>query len=150
MKRLFSLLFVTPLLLLLTLSFAQFSPDNAECIAPASPGGGWDFTCRVPAAQVMPELGIVNNVQVTNMEGGGGGVAMSNVVTQRADDNNLIVAASVATATRLAQDAYAGFTADDIRWLGALGAGLWYLGSRYRLRHHELRGSGNPDARRPE
>ena len=123
MKRLFGLLFVTLLLSFFSaLSFAQFTPDSPECIAPASPGGGWDFTCRVPAAQVMPELGIVNNLQVTNMEGGGGGVAMSNVVSQRADDNNLIVAASVATATRLAQDAYAGFTADDIRWLGALGA----------------------------
>lgn len=118
MKQFF-LLFLAALL---SVSLAQFSPDGAECIAPASPGGGWDFTCRVPAAQVMPELGIVDSIQVTNLEGGGGGVAMSNVVTQRADDNNLIVAASVATATRLAQNAYAGFTADDIRWLGALGA----------------------------
>ena len=23
-----------------------FEPDKAECIAPANPGGGWDFTCR--------------------------------------------------------------------------------------------------------
>ena len=123
MKRLVSLLVVT----LLGVTFAQFTPSNPECIAPASAGGGWDFTCRVPAAQVMVELGLIPSLQVTNMEGGGGGVAMSNVVTQRADDNDLIVAASVATATRLAQNAYAGFTADDIRWLGALGADFGIL-----------------------
>ena len=123
MKRLLALLsFVA-----LSLSLAQFTPEGAECIAPADPGGGWDFTCRIPAAQVMPELGIVSNIQVTNMSGGGGGVALSNVVTQRADDDNLIVAASVATATRLAQNAYAGFGADDIRWLGALGADFGVL-----------------------
>jgi putative tricarboxylic transport membrane protein len=110
------------------MAWAQFTPNNVECIAPASPGGGWDFTCRVPAAQVMPAIGAVSgSIQVTNMSGGGGGVAMSNVVTQRADDDNLIVAASVATATRLAQNAYAGFTADDIRWLGAVGADFGVL-----------------------
>ena len=78
---------------LASLAFAQ----NAECIAPASPGGGWDFTCRVPAAQVMVDLGLVDSLQVTNLSGGGGGVAMANVVSQRSDDDNLIVAASVAT-----------------------------------------------------
>ena len=23
-----------------------FTTQNTECIAPANPGGGWDFTCR--------------------------------------------------------------------------------------------------------
>lgn len=125
MKRLFMTIAVG---LLSSTAWAQFTPSNVECIAPASPGGGWDFTCRVPAAQVMPAIGVVpGSIQVTNMSGGGGGVAMSNVVTQRADDDNLIVAASVATATRLAQNAYAGFTADDIRWLGAIGADFGVL-----------------------
>jgi putative tricarboxylic transport membrane protein len=109
--------------LLLSLASAQFTPGNVECIAPASAGGGWDFTCRVPAAQVMPELGLVpGSIQVTNLSGGGGGVAYANVVTQREGDEDLIVAASVATATRLAQNVFAGFTADNVRWFGALGA----------------------------
>ncbi len=102
---------------------AQFQPSSVECIAPANPGGGWDFTCRVPARQVMEALDLVpGSMQVTNLSGGGGGVAYANVVTQRNDDENLIVAASTATATRLAQDQYAGFTADQVRWLGAVGA----------------------------
>jgi putative tricarboxylic transport membrane protein len=124
MKRLSALLFA----IFAGAALAQFSPSNVECIAPASAGGGWDFTCRVPAAQVMTAIGVVDgSIQVTNMSGGGGGVAMANVVTQRSDDDNLIVAASVATATRLAQNAYAGFTADNIRWLGAVGADFGVL-----------------------
>lgn len=117
---------VLTLVLFTTIAFAQ--PSSTECIAPASPGGGWDFTCRVPAAQVMQELGLISGaMKVTNMSGGGGGVAMANVIAQRADDDNLIVAASSATATRLAQNQYAGFTADDVRWLGALGSDFGVL-----------------------
>ncbi|MEM6385999.1 MAG: tripartite tricarboxylate transporter substrate-binding protein [Pseudomonadota bacterium] len=94
----------------------------AECIAPANPGGGWDFTCR-QIGKILYDIGQVENpVQVTNMAGGGGGLAFSHVVNERADDADLIVAASQATATRLAQNAYAGMTADQVRFVGAIGA----------------------------
>jgi putative tricarboxylic transport membrane protein len=43
-------------------------------------------------------------------------------VTDRGDDPDLIVAASSATTTRLAQNAYAGMTADQVRFVGAIGA----------------------------
>ncbi len=94
----------------------------AECIAPANPGGGWDFTCR-QIGKILYDIGQVEApVQVTNMAGGGGGVAFSAVVNERNDDPDLIVAASQATATRLAQNAYAGHTADQVRFVGAIGA----------------------------
>ena len=94
----------------------------AECIAPANPGGGWDFTCR-QIGKILYDIGQVDKpVQVTNMAGGGGGLAFSNVVNERGDDADLIVAASQATATRLAQNAYAGMTADQVRFVGAIGA----------------------------
>ena len=94
----------------------------AECIAPANPGGGWDFTCRT-IGKIMYDIGAVDKpIQVTNMAGGGGGLAFSHVVNERNDDAELIVAASSATATRLAQNAYAGMTADQVRFLGAIGA----------------------------
>lgn len=94
----------------------------AECIAPANPGGGWDFTCRT-IGKIMYDIGVVDKpIQVTNMAGGGGGLAFSHVVNERNDDAELIVAASSATATRLAQNAYAGMTADQVRFLGAIGA----------------------------
>ncbi|TRW99341.1 tripartite tricarboxylate transporter substrate binding protein [Paracoccus sp. M683] len=92
-----------------------------ECIAPANPGGGWDFTCR-QIGQIMTELGIVPNlVQVTNLAGAGGGVAFTQVVSNRGDDPALFVAASSATTTRLAQNAFAGATADQVRWVGSIG-----------------------------
>jgi putative tricarboxylic transport membrane protein len=94
----------------------------AECIAPANPGGGWDFTCR-QIGKIMFDIGAVDQpVQVTNMAGAGGGLAYNYVVAERNDDADLIVAASSATSTRLAQNAYAGMTADRVRFVGAIGA----------------------------
>ncbi len=99
-----------------------FEPTNPECIAPANPGGGWDFTCR-QVGKTMQDLGIVSGtVQVTNMAGGGGGVAFAEVVNKRNSEENLIVAASSATATRLAQGAYPGNTMEQVRWVGSVGA----------------------------
>ncbi len=93
----------------------------AECIAPANPGGGWDFTCRT-IGKIMYDIGAVDApIQVTNMAGGGGGLAYGLVVNERNEDEELIVAASSATATRLAQNAYAGMTYDQVRFLGAIG-----------------------------
>ncbi|WP_179956019.1 Bug family tripartite tricarboxylate transporter substrate binding protein [Pannonibacter tanglangensis] len=92
-----------------------------ECLAPANPGGGWDFTCR-QVGQILQEIGVVPNpVLVTNMAGAGGGVAYSHVVSERASDADLIIAASSATTTRLAQNAFSGLTADQVRWLGTIG-----------------------------
>ncbi|AWI83124.1 C4-dicarboxylate ABC transporter substrate-binding protein [Alloyangia pacifica] len=100
----------------------DFTPENPECIAPANPGGGWDFTCR-QVGKELQDLGLIGKtMQVVNLAGGGGGVAFAEVVNKRADDNDLIVAASSATATRLAQGAYPGNTTDQVRWLASIGA----------------------------
>ncbi|WP_407947414.1 Bug family tripartite tricarboxylate transporter substrate binding protein [Paracoccus xiamenensis] len=99
-----------------------FEPEKTECIAPANPGGGWDFTCR-QFGKVAQDLGLIpGTMQVVNLSGGGGGVAFAEVVNKRKDSNDLVVAASTATATRLAQNAYPGNTADQVRWLGSVGA----------------------------
>ncbi len=104
-----------------SLGFAG-SAFAAECIAPANPGGGWDFTCRT-IGKIMYDIGAVDKpIQVTNMAGAGGGLAFTHVVNERDDDGELIVAASSATATRLAQNAYGGMTADQVQFLGAIGA----------------------------
>lgn len=96
--------------------------SGTECLAPAGAGGGWDFTCRVPAAQLMQKLDLIDgSMKVVNMSGSGGGKAFSHVVSTRNTDEKLIVAASAATATRLAQKVYGDYKADDVRWVGALG-----------------------------
>lgn len=106
----------------LAASAQDFTPENPECIAPANPGGGWDFTCR-QVGKSMQDLKLIDKtMQVVNLAGGGGGVAFAEVVNKRGDDNDLIVAASSATATRLAQGAYPGNTMDQVRWLAAIGA----------------------------
>ncbi|WP_238365763.1 Bug family tripartite tricarboxylate transporter substrate binding protein [Mesobacterium pallidum] len=103
-------------------AFAASAQENPECIAPANPGGGWDFTCR-QVGKSMQDLGLIDKtMQVVNLAGGGGGVAFAEVVNKRGDDNDLIVAASTATATRLAQGAYPGNTMDQVRWLASIGA----------------------------
>ncbi len=102
--------------------FAAGAAGAAECIAPANPGGGWDFTCR-QIGKIMYDIGEVDQpVQVTNTAGAGGGLAFQTVVNERNEDEDLIVAASVATVTRLAQNAYGGSTADQVRFVGAIGA----------------------------
>lgn len=104
-----------------SLMLASTSAMATECIAPANPGGGWDFTCR-QVARIMQEIGAIDTpMVVTNMAGAGGGVAYAHVVTERNEDADLIVAASSATTTRLAQNAFAGATADQVRFLGAIG-----------------------------
>ncbi|MEP2782882.1 MAG: tripartite tricarboxylate transporter substrate-binding protein [Pseudoruegeria sp.] len=117
-KRLFRALMTSAVVGLGTVSAAS----AAECIAPANPGGGWDFTCR-QIGKIMYDIGAVEKpIQVTNMAGAGGGLAFGHVVAERGDDADLIIAASSATSTRLAQNAYAGMTADQVRFVGAIGA----------------------------
>ena len=104
------------------ISLGATAAYSAECIAPANPGGGWDFTCR-QIGKILFDIGQVSQpVQVTNMAGAGGGLAFNHVVTERNEDADLIVEASSATTTRLAQNAYAGMTADQVRFVGAIGA----------------------------
>ena len=102
--------------------FVGGAATAAECIAPANPGGGWDFTCRQIGKILFDIKEVDQPVQVTNMAGAGGGLAYSTVVNERNSDPDLIVAASQATATRLAQNAFGGATADQVRFVGSIGA----------------------------
>ncbi|MBW6392821.1 MULTISPECIES: Bug family tripartite tricarboxylate transporter substrate binding protein [Halomonadaceae] len=109
---------------LLGLGLVVSAPSQAlpisECIAPADPGGGWDFTCR-SVAKLLRELELTDGaVQVTNMPGGVGAVAFSNVAGSRADDSDLIVATSTVGMTQIAQGRYPG-DVDTMRWLAMLG-----------------------------
>ncbi|TRW99497.1 tripartite tricarboxylate transporter substrate binding protein [Paracoccus sp. M683] len=93
----------------------------AECIAPADPGGGWDFTCREVGRLLSAEGLVEGNVQVTNMPGGVGAVAFANVASKRANDAELLVATSTVGITQIAQGKYPA-DIDTMRWLAMLGA----------------------------
>jgi putative tricarboxylic transport membrane protein len=101
-----------------SLSIADAVAD--ECIAPADPGGGWDFTCRT-VGKLLYDLKLVDEpVQVTNMPGGVGAVAYAYVASERADDASVITATSTVGITQIAQGKYPGDTS-VMRWLGMLG-----------------------------
>lgn len=105
-----------------TNSVQAFEPENPQCIAPARPGGGWDFICRTTAKNLF-DLGLIEDaMQVTNKTGGGGGVAFAHVTKERNNDNALIVAASMSTSARIAQGIYKGATFDSVHWLATFGA----------------------------
>ena len=103
------------------LPLMAFTPENTECIAPANPGGGWDFTCRTVGKLLVDEKLLANPMQVTNMAGGVGAVAYANVASKRSDDPNLIVAASTVGITQIAQNKYPAGV-DAMRWVAMLGA----------------------------
>ncbi|GAB2796917.1 tripartite tricarboxylate transporter substrate binding protein [Halomonas shantousis] len=95
---------------------------KTECIAPAQPGGGWDFTCR-SVARTLQELDLIPaGMQTVNIPGASGGVAFSHVLAKQQGNEDMIVAASTATTTRLAQRRYAQGRPDQVRWAAALGA----------------------------
>ncbi|TDO98829.1 Bug family tripartite tricarboxylate transporter substrate binding protein [Marinomonas balearica] len=103
-------------------AYAYEPARSAECIAPANPGGGWDFTCRSVGKALKDLDYIKGNVQTVNMPGAGGGVAFAHTVSKRKKDDALIVAASTATTTRLAQKQFPGMNSDQVKWVGTLGA----------------------------
>jgi putative tricarboxylic transport membrane protein len=103
------------------LAVSGFTPENVECIAPANPGGGWDFTCRQIGRLLGEQQHVPGNMQVTNMAGGVGAAAYSHVMSRRADDPNVIVATSTVGVTQIAQNRYPA-DIDAMRWLAMLGA----------------------------
>jgi putative tricarboxylic transport membrane protein len=103
-----------------------FEPQNVECIAPANPGGGWDFTCR-RVGRLLDEKELVpGSVTVTNMPGAVGAVAYANIASKRNDDPNVLVATSTVGITQIAQGKYPAGV-DTMRWLGMLGADVGTL-----------------------
>lgn len=109
---------------LLSFGLGFSAPSQAaqiqQCIAPADPGGGWDFTCR-SVGRLLHKLGLVDSpVQVINMPGGVGAVAYADVSSKRAGDSSLIVATSTVGVAQIAQGRYPR-GADAMRWLGMLG-----------------------------
>jgi putative tricarboxylic transport membrane protein len=134
------LLLVAATMLILPVSQTlAFEPENPECIAPAGPGGGWDFICRATAKNLFQQGLIKNAMQVANMSGGGGGVAFAHVTRERNNDNDLIVAASTSTSARLAQGIFKGASADDVHWLATFGAEYGVLAVKKDSKYKNLK-----------
>lgn len=102
---------------------SAFEPSQPECIAPASPGGGFDLTCRI-AQRSLEAVGLLPSpMEVTFMPGGIGAVAYAHMNSVRIDDPDVIVALSSGSALNIAQGKFGvGLDETDARWLATAGA----------------------------
>lgn len=106
----------------LTAVHAQQQPKKPECIAPAQPGGGFDLTCRVALNGFGTTKILEEPMRTVYMPGGIGAVAYNHIVAQRPGDPNAIVAFSGGSLLNLAQGKFGKYSADDVRWLAAIGS----------------------------
>jgi putative tricarboxylic transport membrane protein len=81
---------------------ASYPSKPVEFIAAASPGGGWDLTCRA-SAKVLQEAKIVSvPITVFNKPGGSGAVVYNDIVRNRRGDDYVLIAFSSVFASQLA------------------------------------------------
>lgn len=113
MKILFSI-FATVLLL-------AGQAQAAECIVPSKPGGAMDLTCKL-AQKGLATVPGGQPMKLVYRPGGIGAVAWHSLVSQRRAEPNTLVAFSGGSLLNLAQGKFGKATADDVRWVAALGA----------------------------
>lgn len=101
--------------------YAIAEPKRPECIAPASPGGGFDLTCKLAQSALVNEKLLSKPMRVTYMPGGVGAVAYNAVVAQRPADAGTLVAWSSGSLLNLAQGKFGRFDEGAVRWLAAVG-----------------------------
>jgi putative tricarboxylic transport membrane protein len=93
----------------------------AECIVPSKPGGAMDLTCKL-AQKSLATLPGSQPMRLVYRPGGIGAVAWHSLVSQRRAEPNTLVAFSGGSLLNLAQGKFGKATADDVRWVAALGA----------------------------
>lgn len=93
----------------------------AECIVPSKPGGAMDLTCKL-AQKSLATLPGAQAMRLVYRPGGIGAVAWHSLVSQRRAEPNTLVAFSGGSLLNLAQGKFGKATADDVRWVAALGA----------------------------
>jgi len=93
----------------------------AECIVPSKPGGAMDLTCKL-AQKGLATVPGGQSMKLVYRPGGIGAVAWHSLVSQRRAEPNTLVAFSGGSLLNLAQGKFGKATADDVRWVAALGA----------------------------
>ncbi len=107
---------------LLLAGAAVAEPKRPECIAPASPGGGFDLTCKLAQSALVEAKLLSKPMRVTYMPGGVGAVAYNAVVAQRPGDaTSTITAFSSGSLLNLAQGKFGRFDENAVKWLAAIG-----------------------------
>jgi putative tricarboxylic transport membrane protein len=134
MKTLRALL--APLLVLCTALPAW--AGGAECLVPSKPGGAMDLTCKL-ARKALSASGDGPPLKVSYMPGGIGAVAWHTLVSQRRAEPDTLVAFSGGSLLNLAQGKFGKATADDVRWVAAIGADYGMIAVRADSPYRTLR-----------
>lgn len=73
-------------------AFAQddWASETLQIMAPASPGGGWDSTAR-EIQRNLQETGIVETVEVFNVEGAGGTIGLADLASRHSGDGHMMM-----------------------------------------------------------
>lgn len=108
-------------LALLLSGTVQAQPQTPECIAPASPGGGFDLTCKLAQSAFADSSLFSEPMRVTYMPGGVGAVAYNTIVSQRPADSGTLIAFSTGSLLNLALGKFGRFDEGAVRWLAAVG-----------------------------
>ena len=106
--------------LLATTALFAAEPQRPECIAPASPGGGFDLTCKLAQSALANEKLLSKPMRITYMPGGVGAVAYNAIVALRPADGGTLVAWSSGSLLNLAQGKFGRFDESAVRWLAAV------------------------------
>lgn len=98
------------------LAVAAAAGAAAECVVPSKPGGAMDLTCKL-ARKALPDT----QLKLAYLPGGIGAVAWHTLVSQRRAEPDTLVAFSGGSLLNLAEGKFGKATADDVRWVAALG-----------------------------
>jgi len=110
------LLLTLPLLLAFASTVDAGALDNAECVVPAKPGGGFELSCKLAQAALAPRP-----LRIAYLPGGIGAMAYHGVLTQRPADPHAIFAFSAGSLLNIAQGRFGPHSETDVRWVAALG-----------------------------
>lgn len=96
-------------------------PPDAQCIAPAKPGGGFDLTCQLARAALRGAGVGPPDLRIVYLPGGIGALAFQRAATQQPADPAALVAFSSGSLLNLAQGRFGRHDERDVRWLAAIG-----------------------------
>jgi putative tricarboxylic transport membrane protein len=112
---------LTCLTLALLSACALARAGEAECVIPSKPGGAMDLTCKLAQRALQARPG-APKLRLSYLPGGIGAVAWHTLVSQRRAEPDTLVAFSGGSLLNLAQGKFGKATADDVRWVAAMGA----------------------------
>ena len=122
-----------------SLAPAADARTEAECIVPSKPGGAMDLTCKLAKKGLAARPGNPP-MHLSYLPGGIGAVAWHSLVSQRSAEPNTLVAFSGGSLLNLAQGKFGKATADDVRWVAAVGADYGMIAVRSDSQFKTLHG----------